>query len=362
MLSPHLTASLAIPGRNPGSRRRAPRKSASGGLTRFRHPRAYANPRPACISARKSAEGVFHSTMDKLDYGLSEPKLALLKNGSVFVAGQVQAPMEPPVVQTQTQGMMENRSMLLDVVPTSTTLTVGSALQGLIVAQPSTRLIVIDPRPTFFWGYNFNGSDWGHVALWVSRNGHSKLYDFGRYRPETYDCGTRGPGILRVWNGAKSVMGYLNHENQYRDVTIFTMKTSESEENAMIGYFNGLISNPITTREASIFRVELENDVDIYRTAMEYQAFSVSCVTTSKTSLLLGLDAGGICIGEGFTTGEKGILRTYLSSVITPVTEINPAFVGMKGAMEQVMNQTPGLKSKIIEFKINAREIALNPK
>jgi hypothetical protein len=40
------------------------------------------------------------SVMDQLDYGLSEPKLALLQDGSVFVAGQVQAPMALPTAQT----------------------------------------------------------------------------------------------------------------------------------------------------------------------------------------------------------------------------------------------------------------------
>jgi hypothetical protein len=43
--------------------------------------------------------------MDHLDYGLSEPKLALLPNGDVFVAGQIQAPMDPPPASTQSNGL-----------------------------------------------------------------------------------------------------------------------------------------------------------------------------------------------------------------------------------------------------------------
>ncbi|WP_169720650.1 kelch repeat-containing protein [Geothrix fermentans] len=68
------------------------------------------------------------SVMDHLDYGLSEPKLALLQDGSVFVAGQVQAPMEPPAQQSQSNGL----KMMAAADLAGNTLTSGSTLMGVI--------------------------------------------------------------------------------------------------------------------------------------------------------------------------------------------------------------------------------------
>ena len=66
------------------------------------------------------------SVMDHLDYGLSEPKLALLPDGTVFVAGQIQAPMEAP----QTNPLM--MSALKAASFTTATMTQGSGLMGIL--------------------------------------------------------------------------------------------------------------------------------------------------------------------------------------------------------------------------------------
>ena len=93
MLSPHPYASPAIPGCHPGSRRRASGKTASGGLTVFRHPITHVNPRTDWVFAEKTAEGGTHRITDLLTngndtYGLDSPKLALQSDGGVFIAGK----------------------------------------------------------------------------------------------------------------------------------------------------------------------------------------------------------------------------------------------------------------------------------
>ncbi len=72
------------------------------------------------------------SVMDTLDYGLSEPKLALMNDGSVFIAGQVQAPMEAPAVIAQARAAGPNGMMAADLA--STTLMIGSTLFGTMPA------------------------------------------------------------------------------------------------------------------------------------------------------------------------------------------------------------------------------------
>lgn len=71
------------------------------------------------------------SVMDHLDYGLSEPKLALLQDGSVFVAGQIQAPTEPPAQQSQSAGLR----MMAAVSVSATSFTVGSSCFGIIPSR-----------------------------------------------------------------------------------------------------------------------------------------------------------------------------------------------------------------------------------
>jgi len=66
------------------------------------------------------------STVDQLDYGLSEPKLALMPDGSVLVAGQVQAPMDPPPANSQ----FESQGMRM--MAANSQLVAGSALLGRI--------------------------------------------------------------------------------------------------------------------------------------------------------------------------------------------------------------------------------------
>jgi hypothetical protein len=66
--------------------------------------------------------------MDTLDYGISSPQLALMNNGQVFVAGQIEPPMNPPS-QSQTQTKMGGiRAMDAGM----TSLVVGSDLFGTI--------------------------------------------------------------------------------------------------------------------------------------------------------------------------------------------------------------------------------------
>ncbi len=79
------------------------------------------------------------SVMDKLDYGLSEPKAVLMKDGSVFLAGQIQAPMEAPAQPKAMRWDAESKSFRL-VSPNSSeangnALTVGSSLMGFIVGN-----------------------------------------------------------------------------------------------------------------------------------------------------------------------------------------------------------------------------------
>ena len=129
--------SAAGPGGGPACRRSWP-KTASGGLGKFGHSKAYVDPRHASVSGVKSAEGVTHSVMDTLSYGLSSPQLALMNNGEVFVAGQVQMPMTPPVTkppatQSDLFGNREEgagRIVVEDAASVLTTLMVGSDLFG----------------------------------------------------------------------------------------------------------------------------------------------------------------------------------------------------------------------------------------
>ena len=69
------------------------------------------------------------SIMDHLDYGLTEPQLALLSTGSVFIAGQNQASMEAPVTKA---GVGANKLKAADVGPQSPSLAIGSAVNGEI--------------------------------------------------------------------------------------------------------------------------------------------------------------------------------------------------------------------------------------
>ena len=69
------------------------------------------------------------SIMDHLDYGLTEPQLALLSTGSIFVAGQVQASMEAPVTKA---GVGANKLKAADVGQQPSSLAVGSAVNGEI--------------------------------------------------------------------------------------------------------------------------------------------------------------------------------------------------------------------------------------
>lgn len=85
---------------------------------------------PNQVEVFDPSSGTF-TTMDHLDYGLSEPKAVLLNDGSVFLAGQMQAPMEQPyaAANNRGQGMME-------ASPNGLALAAGSSLFGTLA--PST--------------------------------------------------------------------------------------------------------------------------------------------------------------------------------------------------------------------------------
>lgn len=78
------------------------------------------------------------SVMDHLDYGLEEPKLALLPDGSVFAAGRVQAPMEGPA-----QAALKANKLGVANLPGFSWLT-GSSLFGTI-ATPASNIFAAYP-------------------------------------------------------------------------------------------------------------------------------------------------------------------------------------------------------------------------
>ena len=121
----------AGPGNGLAVRRCRP-KIASGGLGFFCAPRCRQDPRQDCLWRLETSSGCLHSVMDTLDYGISSPQLAMMNNGSVFVAGQYEPPMTPPVQsQNQTEFEPESKIRPMDAgIPS--TITAGSALLGSI--------------------------------------------------------------------------------------------------------------------------------------------------------------------------------------------------------------------------------------
>ncbi len=118
------------PGGGPASRRRS-RETASGDLGKFGHSKAYVDPRHAYVSWVKSAEGVTHSVMDTLDYGISSPQLAMMNNGQVFVAGQYEPPMNPPTGASPAPEDKEMAGKEQPMISTSgLSILVGSSLLG----------------------------------------------------------------------------------------------------------------------------------------------------------------------------------------------------------------------------------------
>ena len=133
-------------------RERRSRKTASGGLGKFGHSKADVDPRHACVSGVKSAEGVTYTVMDTLSYGLSSPQLALMGDGNVFVAGQVQAPMNPPVVSTPQSDQLERSGRVVeaDSVPAQATQ-VGSCAYGTIYIHKAITVTghTVNPLSTY---------------------------------------------------------------------------------------------------------------------------------------------------------------------------------------------------------------------
>jgi len=93
--------------------------------------------------------------MDKLDYGLSDPKMVLMKDGNVFLAGQIQAPMDPPATTSQTNGLR-----MMAAGPSSTALLAGSALLGTIATAGDVNVaqVSLNQGPTRYLKA-FDGND-----------------------------------------------------------------------------------------------------------------------------------------------------------------------------------------------------------
>lgn len=89
--------------------------------------------------------GIF-SVVDHLDYGLSDPKLVLQQDGGVFVAGQIQEPMEPPVNPQSMRWDPESKSFKPVAANAMSSLvwTTGMAMMGQ-VQGPSTKLTILRP-------------------------------------------------------------------------------------------------------------------------------------------------------------------------------------------------------------------------
>lgn len=72
------------------------------------------------------------SIADHLDYGLTEPQLALLNDGGLFMAGQLQAPMESPVnPQSIPRNLDSERFRAAGSVSNSAVLTLNAATFGI---------------------------------------------------------------------------------------------------------------------------------------------------------------------------------------------------------------------------------------
>jgi hypothetical protein len=102
--------------------------------------------------------------MDKMDYGLSEPKLALMGDGGVFVAGQIQAPMEAPAVP-QTMRWDAKAGVFRSVSQDSAgmVLMIGSALLGTAVCPPLVSIKFTSDHGVLLQSQNAN--DWGDSSM-----------------------------------------------------------------------------------------------------------------------------------------------------------------------------------------------------
>lgn len=79
------------------------------------------------------------SVMDNLDYGISSPQLALMNDGSVFVAGQIEPPMNPPS-QSQAQSQCDSAQgfKIRPMSDVGATMLAGDYVSGVIkTAMPS---------------------------------------------------------------------------------------------------------------------------------------------------------------------------------------------------------------------------------
>jgi len=229
MIAPSVVPFLAADSRpSRGSRRGACRwKTASGGLSGFRHPRAHSNPRPTGVCAMKPAEGLTQSVMDKLDYGLSEPQLVLLQDGSWFLAGQVQQPMDPPVLNNP-QAM--RRGMAADL--TNVALTTGMTLMGtggttpplISIACTSDHKVLGPVNDGNVWSDSWPQTYGGQVWFWTKPNTINPISQtkgtkltltaqvyLGNKLGDQYTLTGTGPHGYSTFTGTKAANGKLQN-------------------------------------------------------------------------------------------------------------------------------------------------------
>jgi hypothetical protein len=111
-----------------------------------------------------------------MDYGLSEPKLALMKDGGVFVAGQIQAPMEAPVVPQKMRWDAEAkvfRAVSGDLV--GTILMVGSAMLGTLTKNQVLLMVATYSRDTLLTSRMITSLNYLQAQTGVSNSSRPEL-------------------------------------------------------------------------------------------------------------------------------------------------------------------------------------------
>ncbi len=89
---------------------------------------------PNSIELFDPESGTF-SVLDYLDYGLSRPSLVLLNTGDVFMAGQIQAPMDPPAIPRYMK--WDAKAEVFRSSVSGLPFLVGSTLLGLAATAPN---------------------------------------------------------------------------------------------------------------------------------------------------------------------------------------------------------------------------------
>jgi hypothetical protein len=137
--------------------------------------------------------------MDALDYGIIDPKLALMNNGQVFVAGQYEPPMNPPTSQTQAQ---TSGIRAMDVSQPISTITAGSDLFGAI----TTGLPVFNVQSVQFQSgipvsyLDSTSGDREEIteANWTTSNAGAIVQGNGSLFPAVYAFNVQGGNLASV--------------------------------------------------------------------------------------------------------------------------------------------------------------------